>query len=59
MSKDEWIQKAKALLFGYQCTNQCLCDETEQLLAEAGGFYPGTETASSPLRWEASEKPCD
>lgn len=54
MIKDQWIQKAKALLFDMQfdCENLQLNREAAKLIEEAGGFDPYTETSETELEWD-------
>lgn len=54
MTKDQWIQKAKALLFDYSHTGDVfpgLAKESAELVEQAGGFDHMRETAKTPLRW--------
>lgn len=53
MTKDEWIQKAKAYLFDMtNCLNSpLLSKEAQDLIDEAGGYNYKTEDSKSPLNW--------
>lgn len=55
MTKDEWIQKAKALFF--DCTfcvdADSIKDEINQLLADGGGYDAEYESAKTPLKWSS------
>lgn len=52
-NKDEWIQRAKALL--YDCKwcvdSDSIVKEIEGILREGGEYDPMTETSSTKLRW--------
>ena len=54
MTKDEWIQKAKALFFdlGYACDSAGLKREMEELLKEGGGYDYMVESSKTPLKWK-------
>lgn len=53
LTKDEWIQKAKALFF--DCTfcvdSNGIRKEIEEILQEGGGYDYMTESSKTPLRW--------
>jgi hypothetical protein len=53
MTKDEWIQKAKALFF--DCTfcvdSSGIHKEIDELLKEGGGYDYRVESAKTPLKW--------
>jgi len=53
MTKDQWIQKAKALFF--DCTfcvdAPSIKDEIEEILREGGGYNPMEEDSKTQLRW--------
>ena len=53
MTKDQWIQKAKALFF--DCTFCVDADsirkEINELLEEGGGYDYETESSKTELRW--------
>lgn len=53
MTKDEWIQNAKALLFdcAFCVDSQPLRREIEQLLMDGGGYDAQTESSKTKLRW--------
>ena len=53
MIKDQWIQKAKALLFDMQfaCESNQLNREAAKLIEEAGGYDPYNETSETDLQW--------
>ena len=53
MTKDEWIQKAKALFFdcSFCVDSKGIKREIEEILEEGGGYDARTETYKSPLRW--------
>lgn len=53
MSKDEWIQKAKALLFDltFMDVGDQQRQEAADLIEKGGGFDHETETDSTPLNW--------
>ena len=55
LTKDEWIQKAKALFF--DCTfcvdARSIKDEIDEILEEGGGYDPRTESSATSLRWIA------
>ncbi len=51
MSKDAWIQKAKALLFDFTFYNTGLTEEAQELINEGGGYDYQTESSVTPLRW--------
>lgn len=57
MTKDEWIQRAKALFF--DCTfcvdSSGIREEIDELLAQGGGYDPMHESAVTPLRWTDGE----
>lgn len=59
MTKEEWIQKAKALFF--DCTfcvdSSGIRKEIDELLKEGGGYDYRVESAKTPLKWP--EKPGD
>jgi len=57
MTKDEWIQEAKALLFDaiYCCDSPSLRDEMEALIQKGGGYKYDEESSTTPLRWAESE----
>lgn len=61
MTKEQWIQKAKALLF--DCTfcvdSTSICSEIEELLQEGGGYDYKEESSKTPLRWIDEKKPAD
>lgn len=56
LTKEEWIQKAKALLF--DCTfcvdSESIKSEIEDLLKEGGGYDPMEESFKTMLRWKKS-----
>jgi hypothetical protein len=54
MTKDEWIQRAKALLFDctYLVNSRTLKWEITNLLYEGGSYDPETESAETPLIWK-------
>ena len=56
LSKDKWIQKAKALLFDCSfCLNSPgLIKEADNLIKEGGGYNPREETCWTPLHWTDS-----
>jgi hypothetical protein len=56
--KDVWIQKAKALLFDcISCVDAPgIVQEIDQLLDQAGGYDPKTETADSELALVAPQR---
>ena len=56
LSKDQWIQKAKALLFdcGFCLDSTGLRKEADSLIKEGGGYDPLQETCRTPLRWTDS-----
>ena len=53
LTKDEWIQKAKALFF--DCTfcvdAKSIREEIDEILQEGGGYDYKTESSKTPLRW--------
>ena len=53
VSKDQWIQKAKALLF--DCTFcvdvNSINTEINDLIDEGGGYDPRNESSKTPLKW--------
>lgn len=53
MTKDEWIQRAKALLFDltFSEAEYALRVECKQLISDGGGYDYETETSKTPLRW--------
>lgn len=53
MTKDQWIQCAKALLFDslFSLDSAPLKLEADMLLNLGGGYDPEKETAVSELRW--------
>ena len=55
LTKDQWIQKAKALFF--DCTfcvdATSIKDEIDEILQEGGGYDYRTESSVTPLRWAA------
>ena len=57
VTKDAWIQKAKALLFDVDASGlvdgYCLLAEARELILEGGGYDPATESGKTPLRWPA------
>lgn len=52
-NKDEWIQRAKALLYDcfWAVESDQMCEEIKQLIKEGGGFDPLTETNTTKLKW--------
>jgi len=54
ITKDQWIQKAKALLF--DCTFcvdiRSIKDEINELIHEGGEYDPMTESSVTQLRWK-------
>jgi hypothetical protein len=52
-NKDEWIQKAKALLYDckWSVDSDGLVKEIETLIKEGGGYDPLVETSKGKLRW--------
>jgi len=57
LSKDEWIQLAKALLFDLQYCTDALQEEIREALIIAGGYDCGTESYKTPLRWRKDDQP--
>jgi len=56
MTKDEWIQRAKALLFDLTfATSGSLRREINELIKQGGGYDEYTEDCESELRWEDEE----
>ena len=53
MSKDEWIQEAKALLFdcGFDLESKGLKRECEDLILKGGGYDDMIESSETPLKW--------
>lgn len=53
-NKDEWIQKAKALLYDCKMAvdSDQLSTECADLIREGGGFDPLVETNISRLKWK-------
>lgn len=53
MNKDQWIQKAKALLFdcSFCIDSDAIRQEIEDLLKAGGGYNAEIETSESPLKW--------
>jgi hypothetical protein len=53
VSKDRWIQKAKALFFDclFCVDSKQIKDEIQELLNEGGGYDPRTESSQTPLKW--------
>jgi len=53
MTKDQWIQKAKALFF--DCTfcvdSRGIHKEILELLEESGGYDPRNESSKTLLKW--------
>lgn len=58
MTKDEWIQKAKALMFDCQFSldSKNLVREVQQLLVEGGGYNYNRESCNTPLIWDLKER---
>ena len=58
MTKDEWIQKAKALLYDYTVCDfnyrEPLNQEATNLLGIAKGYDPFIETSKTQLKWDIS-----
>jgi hypothetical protein len=58
MTKDQWIQKAKALFF--DCTfcvdASSIKNEINELIEEGGGYDYKVESSVTPLRWTKEEK---
>lgn len=54
MTKDEWIQKAKALLFDftYSSAEHSLKQEARELIIAGGGYDYLTESSETTLNWE-------
>lgn len=61
LTKDQWIQKAKALFF--DCTfcvdASSIRDEINELLEQAGGYDYRTESSKTPLRWLDKDQPAE
>jgi hypothetical protein len=63
MTKDEWIQKAKALFFdcGFCVDAESIREEINEILEEGGGYDYRVESSKTPLRWPSdtakNEKP--
>lgn len=57
-NKDEWIQKAKALLYDclHSLDSEGLKQEARDLINEGGGYDVFTETPDSKLRWRSPVK---
>lgn len=53
-NKDEWIQRAKALLYDckWSVDSDQLVKECEILIREGGGYDPLVETSESKLKWK-------
>jgi hypothetical protein len=53
VTKDKWIQMAKALFFdcGFSLDSKCLEQEAQELIDIGGGYDYETETSTSPLIW--------
>jgi hypothetical protein len=53
LTKDQWIQKAKALFF--DCTfcvdSRGIKKEIDELLLEGGSYDPMTESSKTSLQW--------
>lgn len=57
MTKDRWIQKAKALLFDCNCVRSVAIRlAINELLEEGGGYDSETESAETQLRWPESQE---
>ena len=58
MTKDEWIQQAKGLLFDciFSVDSKCLKREINALLERGGGYDASVETPTSSLVWPTNEK---
>ncbi len=55
MTKDQWIQKVKALLFDLTFLNDdALRPEIEELIEQGGGYDSKTECSTTELRWPQS-----
>jgi len=54
MTKDQWIQKAKALLFDYtfDLKARSLKRECNKLIEEGGGYNYEVESSETPLVWK-------
>lgn len=57
MDKDQWIQKAKALLFDCQyCVDSpSLVEEINELIEEGGGYDFRIESSETELRWKSEQ----
>lgn len=55
MTKDEWIQYAKALLFDIvvgSSAEECLKKEAQDLINQGGGYDCMVESCETPLKWK-------
>jgi hypothetical protein len=57
LSKDQWIQKAKALLFDLGFCSDALHKDIDALIDAGGGYDHEAETSDSPLNWPHPEAP--
>jgi len=58
MTKDEWIQKAKALLFdcSFCVDSRHIREDIHELIKEGGGYDYTTESSVTPLRFKGDEE---